>query len=79
MAIDPSAFVCTAGDVRPALGPRGRALSSLLGWMDGQHTVAALAARLMEAAPGAFPTREVAAEFVAEWTHRGERLELNAD
>ena len=79
MAIDPSAFVLTAGDVRPALGPRGRALSALLGWMDGRQTVAALAERLVEAAPGVFPTRESAAEFVAEWTHHGERLELNAE
>jgi hypothetical protein len=79
MALDPSAFVLTAADVRPALGPRGRALKTLLAWMDGRQTVATLAERLLEAAPGVFPTRESAAEFVAEWTHRGERLERNAD
>lgn len=79
MVIDPRAFVVTSSDARPVLGPRGRALRELLGWMDGRETVDSLAKRLYRTAPELFSGAERAADFVAEWCQRAHLIERNAE
>jgi protein arginine N-methyltransferase 1 len=79
MVVDPAAFVDTSEDARPVIGPRGRALHRVLGWMNGRDTVATLAMRLQRMAPELFPDLPSAADFVADCCHRSQRFERNAD
>jgi len=73
--LDPSTLPSTASTASPALGPRGRALATLLEGMDGTHSLGTLAAQLARDSPDLFPNARAATEFVSAWAHRMAQLE----
>ncbi len=74
IVLDPSALPDTASAATPALGPRGKTLLALLARMDGDRSLATLAAQLAEESPDLFVKPSSALEFAAEWTHRMAQL-----
>jgi len=75
VVLDPAAIPLTTGSASPSKGPRATALQALLSRIDGQRTIADLAAVLADDAPGLFATTRSAHDFVTTWILRLRQLE----
>jgi protein arginine N-methyltransferase 1 len=72
---DPEALRMMAPGAQPSLGPRGRALRTLLQCMNGANDRAALVAAVRTQSPDLFSGDPAATDFVDEWCGRIARLE----
>jgi hypothetical protein len=75
VVLDPGAIPLTGGSAIPSRGPRAGALQALLSRIDGQRTIADLAAALAHDAPELFATTGSAHDFVTTWVLRLRQLE----
>jgi type I protein arginine methyltransferase len=75
LVLDPAAMPLTGADTVPANGPKAEALLALLSRIDGQRSVAGLAAKLADDVPDLFATEDIARDFIATWVLRLAQLE----
>ena len=75
VVLDPAAIPLTGGSAIPSKGRRASALQALLSRIDGQRTIADLAAALAHDAPELFATTGSAHDFVTTWVLRLRQLE----
>jgi len=79
VVIDPHAVPVTSMDVPTSLGPRGRALQTVLDGVREHHRGSDIARRLQAEDPSEFETLETAQAFVARWLAQLPKLESGCE